>query len=236
VLSFVIPAHDEEVLIGRAIAALRSAADTAGVPYEVIVVNDSSTDRTAAIAEAAGARVVSVNVRQIGAARNAGAAVATGDTLVFVDADTFITPANLQGALQAMRDGAIGGGAAAQFDEPVTRSARVILKIWVWLSRTLRLAAGSFFFCSKAAFETAGGFDPAYYAGEEVYLSRRLNKRGKFVILKEPVLTSGRKARTHTGWEIARTWLGLTIRPWSMRDRSRLDWWYGPRRKDQERL
>lgn len=231
-LSFVVPAHDEEQIIAQALAAIRASADSAGIPYEVIVVDDSSRDRTGEIAAALGARVVRVNVRQIGAARNAGAAVAKGDMLLFVDADTFITPSNLQGALQALRDGAIGGGAAARFDDPVPTSARVILKIWVWISRTFRLAAGSFLFCSKAAFDAVGGFDPVYYAGEEVYLSRKLHKRGRFVILREPVLTSGRKARTHTGWEITRTWLGLTIRPWSMR--RRLDWWYGPRRKDQE--
>ena len=96
-LSFVVPAHDEEALIGDTLRTLRASADAAGASYEIIVVNDASTDRTAAIAAAAGARVVDVNVRQIGAARNAGAKVASGETLVFVDADTWVPVEAIRG-------------------------------------------------------------------------------------------------------------------------------------------
>jgi len=232
VLSFVIPAHDEEALIGRTIAAIHMSAQA--VPFEIIVVDDASTDRTAEIATAAGARVVRVNVRQIGMARNAGAAVAKGDTLVFVDADTFITPAHVQGVVAAIARGAVGGGAAARFDDPVPWWAQATLTATAWVFRRVKLAAGSFLFCTKSAFEATGGFDPALYAAEEIALSRSLKRlrRGPFVVLREPVLTSGRKARTYSNREIARTWGGLLIRPWSVRHRDRLDMWYGPRRKD----
>ncbi len=232
-LSFVVPAHDEEALVGRAVAAIRASAEAAGEPYEVIVVDDGSTDRTAAVASAAGARVIAANVRQIGAARNAGAAAARGGTLVFVDADTFIEPVHVRGVVEAMRGGAVGGGAAARFDEPIPVWARAVLRLWVWISRWCRLAAGSFFFCSKREFEAVGGFDPSLYAAEEVALSRALGRRGRFVVMRTPVLTSGRKARTHSGGEILRAWLGLLARPWSVRDRNRLGIWYGPRRRDR---
>lgn len=231
-LSFVVPAHDEEALIGATLDAIRASASAAGEPYEIIVVDDGSTDRTAAIAAEAGARVVSVNVRQIGVARNAGAAVATGETLVFVDADTVITAAHVRGVIDAMRSGAVGGGAAARFDEPVPRYAQLMIRAMGPVFRVLRLAAGSFLFCSKSAFDAVGGFDRSLYAGEEIALSRALNRRGPFIVLREPVLTSGRKARTYTNREIFWTWLGLLVRPWSVRDRRRLDMWYGPRRKD----
>jgi glycosyltransferase involved in cell wall biosynthesis len=233
VLSFVVPAHDEEALIGGALDAIRSSADSAGSSYEIIVVDDGSTDRTVAIAAAAGARVVSVNVRQIGMARNAGAAVATGDTLVFVDADTFVTPAHVRGVVEAMKGGAVGGGSAARFDEPVPFYAQFMIRAMGPVFRVLRLAAGSFLFCSKAAFDAVGGFDPALYVSEEITLSRKLNRRGKFVVLREPVVTSGRKARTYSTREIARTWIRLLVKPRSVRDRSRLDLWYGPRRRDR---
>ena len=235
VLSFVIPAHDEEALIGRAIGAIDFSARAAGSPFEVIVVDDGSTDRTAAIAEAAGANVVRVNLRQIGAARNAGALTARGQTLVFVDADTFITPAHVIGVMTAMAHGAVGGGAAAVFDDPVPWWAQKTLGVTVTLFRWIRLAAGSFLFCSKSAFEAVGGFDSALYASEEIALSRALKRlrRGPFVVLREPVITSGRKVRTYSGREIARTWGGLLIRPWSVRRRDRLDMWYGPRRRDR---
>lgn len=235
-LSFVIPAHDEEALIGRAIAAIQASAHAAATPFEIIVVDDGSTDRTAAIAIENGARVVSVTVRQIGMARNAGAAVALGETLVFVDADTFITPAHVQGVVAAIARGAVGGGAAARFDEPVPWWVQAILRTTAWVFRRVKLAAGSFLYCSKGAFDAAGGFDPSLYAAEEIAFSRALKRlrRGPFVVLREPVLTSGRKARTYSYREIARTWGGLLIRPWSVRHRDRLDMWYGPRRDDRK--
>ncbi|MBI3466369.1 MAG: glycosyltransferase, partial [Planctomycetes bacterium] len=49
-LSFIIPAHNEELLIGRTIQALHTAAASVGQPYEILVVDDASTDQTATIA------------------------------------------------------------------------------------------------------------------------------------------------------------------------------------------
>lgn len=236
-LSFVIPAHDEEALIGRAIEAIRTSAQSAGVPFEIIVVDDSSTDGTGEIASAAGARVVRVEARQIGVARNAGAAVATGDILVFVDADTFIGPTHVRGVVDAMAGGAVGGGAAARFDDPVPWWAQTVLIVTAWAFRQAKIAAGSFLYCSKHAFDAAGGFDRELFVAEEIALSRGLKRLrlGPFVILREPVITSGRKARTYTYLENARVWGRLVIqRRSSMRRRDRLDLWYGPRRRDRQ--
>ena len=72
-LSVIVPAYNEELLIGRTLRALRAAGGALGQPFEVIVVDDASTDRTAAIAAEHGARVLSVHNRQIAATRNAGA-------------------------------------------------------------------------------------------------------------------------------------------------------------------
>ncbi|MCH8211173.1 MAG: glycosyltransferase, partial [Planctomycetes bacterium] len=72
-LSFIIPAYNEEALIEATVKQLQVAATAIGRDYEIIVVNDASTDQTAQVAEAAGARVVNVKNRQIAAPRNAGA-------------------------------------------------------------------------------------------------------------------------------------------------------------------
>src|SRR5258708_2014695 len=110
VISIIIPAYNEEALLGGTLRALGAATDVLNLPHEVIVVDDGSADRTAEIARAHGARVVAVSVRHIAAARNAGAKVATGNLLVFVDADTLVSPEVLQGAVAAVRAGAAGGG------------------------------------------------------------------------------------------------------------------------------
>lgn len=232
-LSFVIPAHDEELLIGAAICAIRTAADSTALPYEIIVVDDGSVDRTADVARESGARVVSVNARQIAAARNAGAKTATGDTVVFVDADTLVNAPVVRAMLEARQAGAIGGGAVISFDQPLPRYARVWAATFTWLMRRFRLAAGCFVFVARDVFDAVGGFDETYFAAEEIVLSRTLNCRGKFVILTQPVVTSARKVRTHTVGEIWRTFLMLTFRPSALKRRSALGLWYGPRRKDR---
>src|SRR5438045_3652933 len=91
VISFIIPAHNEEALIGRTLAAIHDAAKELDEPYEIVVSNDASSDRTGEIALAHGARVVDIERRQIAAARNAGARSAAGELYFFVDADTMVT-------------------------------------------------------------------------------------------------------------------------------------------------
>ena len=81
-ISFVVPAFNEETVLGRTLDSVHAAAAGSGHQYEVIVVDDASTDRTAEIARARGARVVAVAHRQIAAVRNAGARVATGDVII----------------------------------------------------------------------------------------------------------------------------------------------------------
>lgn len=232
-VSFIIPAHDEEACIADAVRAIRTAADAADEPYEVIVVDDASTDRTAELAADAGARVVRADVRQISRARNAGAAAARGEWFVFVDADTIVDAPVVASTIAAFGDGAAGGGALVRFDDPIPRYVKLILPMTLALYRACRLAAGCYIFATRTAFEAVGGFDPTLYAGEEVYLSRALRKQGRFVLLREPVVTSGRKLRCHSAREIFGTMFSLAIRgKRGVRDRSRLDLWYGERLAD----
>ena len=235
-LSFVIPAHDEAALIGATIRSIQAAARDAGTSYEIVVADDASSDRTGAIAEAAGARVVRVEVRQIAAARNAGAANTKGDTLVFVDADTLVNSAVIRGVLAARSAGAVGGGAAVAVDDPTPRYVKWMMPVMVFAFRRLRWAAGCFLFCSRAAFNAVHGFDEKLFVSEEIALSRALHKHGKFVVLKESVVTSGRKLRTYSGKEMFGAFLriGLGGRP-ALQDRRRLGMWYGPRREDPTR-
>jgi len=231
VISFVLPAYDEERQLPRTLSALHAAAGDCGEPYEVVVVDDASSDRTAEIAEANGARVVRVAHRQIAATRNSGARAARGDRLVFVDADTRIDATVLRAALDAMRAGAVGGGAGVRFDGWVPLYARIVTPMLVAVFRLTRYACGCFVYCTRAAFEAAGGFDEGLYGSEELAFSRMLKRLGRFVVLEEAVTTSGRKLRSYSGWEILRMLFGLAIRgPGSVRSRRGMEFWYGERR------
>lgn len=234
-VSFVIPAHNEELLLGRTLDALREAAKTEGEPYEIVVADDSSSDRTATVARDRGARVVEACYRHIAATRNAGARAAKGERLVFVDADTLVHGALLRAAFEALRAGAVGGGCVFQFDGSLPLHAKALMPLIHHTSRAARIAAGCFLFCERRVFEAVGGFDESLFGGEEIAFSRALGRMGSFVVLRESVLTSGRKLRAYSGGEILRLVALLAWRGHEMtRSREGLDLWYGPRRDDSE--
>lgn len=232
-VSFVIPAHNEEPLLAATLMAMHAAATACAIEYEIVVADDASTDRTAQVAVESDARVVSVQHRQIAATRNSGARASGGEMLVFVDADTLINEDVLRAALAAVANGAIGGGAAVRFDGEVPLYARALTPWMTATMRWTRLAAGCFVFCKRSAFETAGGFDERLFGAEEIALSIALKRLGRFVILREAVLTSGRKLRTYSGLEV----LGILMRGalsggTMVKHREQMDLWYAPRRAD----
>jgi glycosyltransferase involved in cell wall biosynthesis len=237
VISFVVPAFNEERVVSRTLGALHAAARsiTPAEPYEIIVVDDGSTDGTAALAAECGARVVQVQHRHIARARNTGAWAARGTLLIFVDADTLVPAATLKATLEAVRDGAVAGGAVVRFDGPLPLYARFMVVLLRVSMRAGRLAAGCYLFCTRAAFDAVGGFDERLFATEELALSRVLRRHGQIVVLRETVETSGRKLRTHSAWELARL-LAAFVRfgPTVLRSRDRLGLWYGARRTDPE--
>jgi glycosyltransferase involved in cell wall biosynthesis len=233
VISFIVPAYNEERLLAATLAALNAAAGAVDEPYELIVVDDASADRTAEVARSCGARVVRVACRQIAATRNAGASAARGDRFIFVDADTIVDEAVVDAAVQALRCGAVGGGAAVRFDGRIPRWATVLLPAFVWTFRTAGFAAGCFLFCTRSAFEAVGGFDEALYGAEEIALSRALKGQGRFVVLRHAVTTSGRKLRAYRASEIVGMLGRLALRgTGAVRSRDGLELWYGERRED----
>jgi glycosyltransferase involved in cell wall biosynthesis len=234
-LSFIVPAYNEETLIGRTLEALTRAARSIEEPYEIVVADDASTDRTAVVAEAHGARVVRVDRRQIAATRNAGALEAKGDRLIFVDADTVVNEAVVRAAIEAMNQGAVGGGSAVTFDGLLPRYAELIHPTMVRIFRSAGLACGCFLFCTRRAFDAAGGFDEKLFASEEIWMSRALKRHGRFVVLREGVMTSGRKLRMYSGKEVLRLFAGILVAgPKALRRRDGLDVWYGGRREDPD--
>lgn len=232
-LSFILPAHNEARLLAATLDAIHTAAGQLQNDYEIVVVDDASTDGTARIAANAGAKVISVEHRHIAAARNSGASHSTGTLLLFVDADTLVDATVLRAAIQAVAAGAVGGGAAVRLQGSATMAERLLESLLVWAFRIVRVAPGCFIFCTRSAFDAAGGFDLSYFAGEDVAISRALARQGRFVILREAVRTSARKLRTFSGREHLRLALRFALRGRRMlRSRDELGLWYGRRRDE----
>ena len=231
--SVIIPAYNEEVFLPYTLAGLHMAMKSVPSPGEIIVVDNNSSDMTAEVARECGAKIVFEPFRQIARARNSGAQAAKSAFLIFLDADTFLPPPLLNEALALLESGSYcGGGTLLNFDSQLPFMADMLVKFWNWLSKTNKLAAGSFIFCLAQGFFEIGGFDEKTYAGEEIFLSRRMSTWGKkhnllFTILDDyPVITSSRKFQWYSSLQIARLLLLFTVFPFALRRRSLCRFWY----------
>jgi glycosyltransferase involved in cell wall biosynthesis len=176
-ISIILPAFNEARLLPSTLAAVhaaRKAFDYVQWNSEVIVCDNNSTDATSQIAREHGARVVFEGVNMIGRARNAGASVASGDWLVFIDADSQPSIELFAAMIEAILSGRVlAGGATVRMDTDDLRG-RIGTAFWNTASRLRRLMAGSFIFVETAAFRKIGGFSGQFYAAEEIDLTHRL--------------------------------------------------------------
>jgi glycosyltransferase involved in cell wall biosynthesis len=221
-LSIVIPAFNEEKQLPSCLEEIRSAGELLtkqGWDWEVIVCDNNSSDGTAEIASSFGARVVAEPVNQIGRARNRGASVAQGEWLLFVDADSLVSPLLFEELMEVVASGkVVGGGACLTVKEKNMEQLMFPIHIWNGISRIFGYAAGSFLFCRRDVFEDLDGFSLQRYAGEELDLSRRLKRAGKkeglaFRILQKGRLrTSARKLELYSTWEILSMLLKVIVR------------------------
>src|SRR5688572_13286468 len=166
-ISIVVPAFNEEAGLAATLGSIRAAAaafERRGWPVELIVCDNNSSDATAAIARNAGAGVVFEPVNQISRARNTGASRASGDWLLFVDADSHPSCELFDDVAVVIAGGrCLAGGSTVTFEN---RRLKVRAASWAWntVSRTARWAAGSFVFCERTAFVEMGGFSHELFA------------------------------------------------------------------------
>jgi len=166
-ISVVMPVYNAEGLLGECLAALTAST---GVDFEILVVDDGSTDRSREIAEAHGVRVIASGGRLgPGGARNRGAEEARGDIVFFVDADVIVRPDTLRRLAGVFADPALDGAIAVQAPAMRLRNICSLYKN-LWMYHTYARRAGEnvpLFYTTAAAirrraFMEAGGFDRNY--------------------------------------------------------------------------
>ena len=237
-ISVVIPAYNESDYLSDTLASVRKVADSYTGPVEIIVVDNNSTDDTPQIAEAAGAAVVFEAKNQIARARNAGAAVATGDCLVFLDADTRLEGDILSKVADNLAAGAIGGGAWVEPD--LEGPSRFLLKYLINFVLLLRnVTVGPFLYCDREAFLRTGGFDEEFYAAEEFVLAKRMQTEGRRLNRPWKIIRHGKTHRVVTSSRRLGRWggLGMALKNvhllWQsgrkLREKDHCSHWYGAR-------
>lgn len=246
-LSVVIPAWNEAESLAKTIDRIGDALranEAQGIEWEIIVCDNASTDDTPEIARRAGARVTRESERGIARARNAGARVARGEWLLFIDADSYPSSELLSDVRGVVGAGGIIGCGALMTPLGGTWWMRLKIQrdsILLWL---LGLAPGVFLLCRHDAFRAIGGFNADLPAGEEIGFVLRLRRYGRVqgldfkVLRRHPVVTSARAkggmVTMFVSYLVGFVLLLInTLLPTRLRIRGGwklLDFWYSPRR------
>jgi glycosyltransferase involved in cell wall biosynthesis len=207
-ISFVIPAYNEENYLGDCLDAITK--ETRGAPYdsEIIVVDNASTDGTAAVAaKYPEVKVVQEKEKGIVKARRAGYLASTGDLIANIDADTRITPGWLKKVMDAFaKDPQLVAFSGPFIYYDVPRKVRIITRTFYYVSfcfylmtrfvfRVGSLLQGGNFVVRRQALEKIGGFDASIpFYGEDTDIARRMSKVGKVKFtFKLPAYSSGRR-------------------------------------------
>lgn len=176
-VSVIVPAYNEEQCLPETLERIGRALSVAACPSEIIVVDNDSRDGTRRVAEAFGAKVLQESEHNISKVRNAGATNATGDVLIFIDADTLVPDTLFRKIAAAMEDEKCFGGAVAVGYGALEREwMKFYLLGWKFWGTVFNMKLGAAQFCRKQVFEGLGGYDQTIFVGEDVEFYWRLSK------------------------------------------------------------
>lgn len=187
-ISVIIPTLNEEMMIEKTLRKI-------GGGVEIIVVDGGSSDRTVELARQAGSRVLMPEGKGRSNQINSGASMATGEILLFLHADTLVPEDYRERIIETLaRPRAIAGAFELEI-EGEEKSFRFVEKMVKWRSIFLSLPYGDQgIFLRAEVFREMGGFADLPIM-EDFEFVKRLQRRGKILLVPRPVVTSGRRWR-----------------------------------------
>jgi glycosyltransferase involved in cell wall biosynthesis len=234
-LSVIIPAYNEEKYLPETLARIGLALSKTDCASEIIVVDNESDDKTRAIAVSFGAKVVSESEHNIGKVRNTGGKNASGEVLIFVDADTLVPDTLFRTIARAMEnDACFGGAVSVEYGEFSRKWLKYYFMGWQFWENILNTKQGATQFCRKAAFHELGGYNEKIYMGEDVDFYWRLTKLARrkkghlFFIASPKVKTSARRYSRMSWWKILVITHPIFMLPAAKSKRFWKDWYEAP--------
>lgn len=209
-LSIIIPVLNEARHIGRLLHHLNTQKITDTV-QEIIVVDGGSTDGTISLAQAQKATVIS-SLKGRAKQMNAGAAIATGDILYFLHADSFPPNGYDRYIWHEVQKGNKAGCFRMRFD-----SNHWWLRLASWLTQfPWRACRGGdqSQFITKALFYELGGYNEAYVIYEDNDLINKLYERKEFVVINKKLTTSARRYRENGTWKLQYHFWAIYVKKW----------------------
>jgi len=186
-LSFVVPAFNEAEYIGKVVRAIKAHVPP-GERYEIVVVDNGSTDATASLAAAEGARVLPSKARTIAAVRNEGVRSTRGSTLVLLDGDCLLTEewaAEFPAVVAEVR--ATPLALAGSHPVPPADEHVFLWKHWFipfFQHEDTSHIGSAHMICTRATFDRVNGFDERLVTGEDFDFCTRVRAAGGRVLVK----------------------------------------------------
>lgn len=228
--SIIIPARNEEALLHRCLDSIV----VAGKPYpsqvEIVVAINRCTDRTEAIALSYGAIICHTDARNLAAIRNLAASLAKGETILTIDADSWMTDNMLTEIDRALSSGKYIGGGVAMYPERFS-AGLLLTGIVLGILALKNRVSGGLFWCYRKDFIALNGFDESFLTVEDVDFAKRLRRLGKTqgkrfkTLWKASIKTSCRKWDKFGDWYMLRN-PNLLRRLLEGRDREVADTFY----------
>lgn len=207
--SIIIPARNEEKLIGKCLDSIKVASAPYPGEVETIVSINRCTDRTEEIARSYSAKIVHTDAKNLAKIRNTAAAIATGEIIVTIDADCWMAPNLLTEIDSALLTGKyIGGGVNMKPDRISIGLIASTIALFFTLGLVMlyhRISGGSFW-CYRQDFEAIHGFDESYFSSEDLDFAKRLKAYGKTqhkkfkTLWKTYIIASSRKGEVFGDW------------------------------------
>jgi glycosyltransferase involved in cell wall biosynthesis len=228
-LSFVIPAYNEEKYISSCILSIHiSMSENRDVQYEIIVVDNASTDSTAKYAENGLVSVIHEPHKGIMYARRAGCKAAKHDFIACVDADNLISPDWVGTAVGSFTDNNIVVVSGPPVFYGMSRIFRISMFFYILITRIAHevlhpMIQGGNFIVRRTAMEQIGGYPiNCEFYGEDTSLAHELSKVGAVIVNSKLRIKSSPRRIEHNGairtsWEYAINylWVAILNRPWS---------------------
>ncbi len=202
-VSIVIPAYNEEKYIGRTLFSLLKSEQKTDISYEVILVDNNSTDKTVEVAKkfqsGVDLRLIHERRQGRGVARARGFKEARGEIILSADADTIFYSGWIETLTKELKGGTVGVTTSCKINDASPLTNWTLNFFQPKLMVIYRMFTGHFWLSGfssgilKSVYEKSGGFDTSLQAQEDLDLSFRVAKLGKIKFINKPVTFSGRR-------------------------------------------
>lgn len=223
-VSIVIPAFNEEAYLGATLSSLKKSEQETKIDYEVIVVDNNSTDKTSTIAKSfsncMNLRIIKETIQGRGAARARGFKEAKGDIILSADADTIFHKNWIEELTNGFKDNIVAVTTSCRIEDASPQTNSMFNFLQPNFMKGYRLIFGHYWLSGfsfgilKSVYKKSGGFDTHIQGQEDIDLGFRVAKLGKIKFINHPVIFSGRRFKDGLIkglWDYVRTFIEVFI-------------------------